>query len=95
MTISDERLVRRLGHTQLLPGDRIVQVYRGEMTDAPRFDVTRMVERRDGWYVVTQADATIEHERALYWFDDSWHESPSGPRVNVDEAHATNRWLSA
>lgn len=93
MSASDERTLVRITADQLLAGDRIESIARGEMGSAPRFTVKRMVERVEGWYVVTEAYRG--RERALHWHGDRWHENTTGPIVEVDERNATTQRLAA
>lgn len=93
MSVADERTLVRITDAQLLRGDRIEEIFSGEMGSSRRFTVKRMVERTEGWYVVTEA--IRGRERALYWTADHWHESPEGPVVDVDERNATTRRLGA
>lgn len=93
MSVKDERTLERLGEQQLLRGDRIVEIYAGEMSSPRRYTVTRMVERVEGWYVVTETYRG--RERALHWHGDQWHENPTGGVLEVDEKNATTRRIGS
>lgn len=93
MSVSDERTIERISESQLLRGDRILEITAGEMSSVRRYTVSRMVDRVEGWYVVTE-----EHrgrERALHWHGDRWHENTTGPVVDVAEQTATTQKLGS